>query len=223
MAVFRRVGENDNARPWNIKSSPFKKKSTDKTTLYPLFENCAYLHKNDAALYKIFMDCSNGKFPPGFSFKDGIIYYKHGKIKRQEELDNDLTKASLKIITFLKLYHGESNVIDTSMTNNTFSYKKEIKKKIRLKDDLINIFISDVLTKKYMLTSAEQIVCRRLITIAFYADILCFEDILFDENDQFITMINGIDMTKFNDTRLLSFTSSVRITPPIKRVRKIKK
>lgn len=147
--------------PWNKKITPVsdsvkKRKKTLRPIINPIFEKCASLTE-DKFWQNIFMDCSRGKFPRGFTFKNNLITYKKGSKNFKVEISNSSVEAYTVTIKFFQDIAGIMSKADReklekaeeekylSVVNNDLTWK-EVKTE-KLKDILINEFIADVSAK----------------------------------------------------------------------------
>lgn len=101
-----------------------------KPVIYDFFKDCANILEEttqDQFWVDKFNDCSTGKFPRGFSYNDGHIHYKKGKILR---IPNNSYDAVRNVIEFFHLNGGifspteEKNYERPTALLENFSWKK---------------------------------------------------------------------------------------------------
>lgn len=148
-----------------------KKKKTLKPIINPIFEKCAGL-TDDAFWQSVFMDCSRGKFPRGYSFKNGLITHKKGNKITTLEISNSATEVFYTTKKFFQIVTGlmsatdreklqqveEEKLLEQAEINEDITWK-EIRTE-KLKEVLITEFINS-LCKKCDFNEEEK---RELIT-----------------------------------------------------------
>lgn len=149
-----------------------KGKKTLKPILYPVFEKCACL-TDDVFWQYIFMDCSRGKFPRNFSFKNNLLTYRKANKMLRLEIMNSASEVFTTTIDFFQSSGGimsakdrermkkqeDEKLLEIVNPNDDDIIWKNIKTD-KMKDILIGEFV-EVLTKKLKLNEEER---RELIT-----------------------------------------------------------
>ena len=148
--------------PWKKKPEPAvtdkKRKKTLRPIINPIFEKCANLTE-DKFWQTLFMDCARGKFPRGFTFKNGLITYKKGSKSFKLEISDSPAAAYSATMNFLQTVAGIMSVTDRQKLQKLEEEKlltelekenditwKQVRTE-KLKDILINEFIKDLATK----------------------------------------------------------------------------
>ena len=144
--------------PWKSEKSvvtPKKNKKMLKPIINPIFEQLANLTE-DIFWKTIFLDCSRGKFPRGFTFKNNVLTFKKGNKMTRLELTTNLAESFTSSMNFFqsaggimskedreKIRRKEEERILEQIESETEKNWKDIKKE-NLKEILLNEFINDI-------------------------------------------------------------------------------
>jgi len=149
-----------NFLPWkkdkpinNIGFDSKKRKKTLRPIIHPIFEKCIALTE-DPFWISIFNDCSRGKFPRGFNFKNNILLYKKGNKVTKAEITDSISEVFFTTMEFFRISGGimsvsdrqkmkeneEKKLLEKLETKKEYSWK-EIKTE-KIKEILINEFIN---------------------------------------------------------------------------------
>lgn len=134
-----------------------KSKKTIKPIVNPIFETCTELI-SDPYWQGIFRDCARGKFPRGFSYKNGLINYRKGSKMIRLEVSKSPPEALQEVRDFFQKMAGllsdedrsrmkrleEEQLLEQSCQQ--FESWKDVKGD-KLKDILISEFITDMCLK----------------------------------------------------------------------------
>jgi len=148
-----------------------KRKKTLKPIINPIFEKCAGL-TDDTFWQSVFMDCARGKFPRGYSYKNGLITHKKGNKITTLEITNSATDVFYTTKKFFQIVTGlmsktdrdklqqieEEKLLEDAEINEDITWK-EIRTE-KLKEVLMIEFINS-LCKKCNFNEEEK---RDLIT-----------------------------------------------------------
>ena len=163
--------------PWKKEKKPNvitevkKRKKTLKPVINPIFEKCANLTE-DEFWNSIFMDCSRGKFPRGFFFKNNLLTHKRGSKMTTLEISKSATETYTDVINFFQVKAGIMSQEDRKRLQQRederileqMEKEKDISwgqiRKENLKEVLLNEFICD-LCERMDLNEEEK---RELIT-----------------------------------------------------------
>lgn len=146
-----------------------KGKKTLKPIIHPIFEKCANL-TDDKFWQYIFMDCSRGKFPRNFMFKNNLLTYRKTNKMFRLTVSNSPSEVFTATIDFFQSHGGIMSAQDRQRIKKQEEDKllivldheitwKDIKTD-KLKDILIGEFVLS-LTQEYQLNEEER---RDLIT-----------------------------------------------------------
>jgi hypothetical protein len=194
-------------RPWTQGSADAKPKKQQKSGLkkamvLPLFEKCAE-SCSDPTWSELFHKAAvTGKFPNGFLFKDGKLFYKHRKIIKFIDLSN-LVDPTLECMDFIEKNIGEISSTKRKETPKSehakaYDFESELRKKNKLRDGLVYQFIQTDFRKRYSLTPEQVSGLLYTVIIGFMSDTLTNDDIVVDNNK--IVCLGGIDMDHFTLT-----------------------
>jgi hypothetical protein len=144
-------------KPANLIGEPKKRKKTLKPIIHPIFEKCASL-TDDAYWVSVFNDCSRGKFPRGFSYKNNMLLHKKGNKITRVEIPNSISETFFTSKEFFRVSGGimssqdrkkmkeiEEEKLLEKESNKDYKWK-DIKTE-KLKEILINEFIKDISEK----------------------------------------------------------------------------
>ncbi len=151
--------------PWKKQTNTEEKKlKTMKPVIHSIFEECAKMTDDDY-WKSIYNNCSKGKFPRGFSFKNNVLMHKKGSKVSTLQLDNCKTDTFISTRKFFQFTGGIMSVSDRKLLEDmeedrlTELSNKEITwKDIRLekhKEMLILEYVNDM-TKNYSLSDIEK-------------------------------------------------------------------
>jgi hypothetical protein len=133
-------------------------KKTLKPILHPIFEKCAALTE-DLFWQSTFMDCARGKFPRGYSYKNGLMTHKKGNKVTTLEIGNSSLKVFTDSMRFFQTVTGimsladrermqqieEEKLLEEAEINEDITWK-EIKTE-KLKEVLMTEFINTLCKK----------------------------------------------------------------------------
>jgi hypothetical protein len=143
-----------------------KSKKIIKPVVNPIFEKCAELSP-DPYWQGIFHDCARGKFPRGFTFKNGLINCRKGSKMTRLEISTSPTDALYEVKDFFQRMGGLlsdqdrarlKRQEDEKLIEESYSRQIETWKDVqgeKLKDILISEFITDMV-KKYNLNDESK-------------------------------------------------------------------
>ena len=176
-------------RPWStMNSNPINGSLTNKTKkkLNPIIQNeifdqiLPYLNLPQEEYWlTVFKQCSFGKFPKGFSFKNNILYYKYKKepldfinlptpSEDPKKKESDLKQCCAICLEFFKrkttnCEENEHNVDKLVPKEKEYTKWSEIKKK-KIKDTFLFDYTTE-LKAKYNLTNEEFMSLQTIIKI----------------------------------------------------------
>jgi len=146
---------------WNKKTKIDMVKSKNKKNargiIYPLFEKCACL-TNDNFWISIFQNCSRGRFPRYFFFKNNLLTYRKANKTKRIIITNSASEAFTITIRFFQEFGGILSESDMKkrqrneeermleLANNQDLNWKDIKID-KIKEVLISEFINDLAVK----------------------------------------------------------------------------
>ena len=148
-----------------------KTKKTIKPIINPVFEKCADLSQ-DPYWQGIFRDCARGRFPRGFTYKNGLINCRKGSKMTRLEVSNSPTDALHEVKEFFQKMGGLlsendrlrlKRIEEEKLLESSYCQKDLTWKDIRgdkLKDILITEFVTS-LVEKYQLDEEAK---RELVT-----------------------------------------------------------
>lgn len=144
-------------KPANAIGENKKRKKTLKPIIHPIFEKCAGLTEDNFWI-STFNDCSRGKFPRGFNYKNNILLHKKGNKLARCELSDSPSEVFFTTREFFRVAAGIMSAEDRKRFKQLEEEKlaeKEAKKEYkwkdikteRLKEILINEFINNLAIK----------------------------------------------------------------------------
>lgn len=144
--------------PWKTEtpvSKTKKPKKLLKPIINPIFEQLANLTE-DNFWKTIFLDCSRGRFPRGFTFKNNLLKFKKGNKMTCLEITSNLVETFTSYMNFFQSAGGimskedrekikkmEEERILEQIEKETDKNWKDIKKE-NLKEALLNEFIKEI-------------------------------------------------------------------------------
>lgn len=144
--------------PWKTEtpvSKTKKPKKLLKPVINPIFEQLANLTE-DNFWKTIFLDCSRGRFPRGFTFKNNLLKFKKGNKMTCLEITSNLVETFTSCMNFFQSAGGimskedrekikkmEEERILEQIEKDTDKNWKDIKKE-NLKEALLNEFIKEI-------------------------------------------------------------------------------
>lgn len=201
-------------RPWTLlepstNSSLTTKQASQKIKVVKLpmnelFFECAKLC-DDSSLWKdIFLKAAQTeKFPTDFVYKDGKLIFKHQKNTKPPYivLSKSPTEVVEQCMDFFKIYAGipNTNNISTAVIEPT-NLEDDIKKRVKLRDELIRNYLHDVVGKSLDLTEKQEYALFDVVFTAFILDDLVNENIKLNTIGTAIAGIDGIDFEYFAET-----------------------
>ena len=177
------------------------RKKTVVKIVHDIFKACSDL-TDDSFWKTIFENCAKGKFPRGFSFKNGILLHKKGtKLQRVEVPDAPVEAASI-CTTFFKQAAGLMSDYDRLLANKSIEDEliessslenltwKDIKQE-KIRELLINDYIREV-KDQYNLTHIERIELITMIHKGFLLKYFTKDSVVFVGGK--VTGITGLIM-----------------------------
>jgi hypothetical protein len=189
---------NINSRAWlntPILAQPASKKALP-VVVNPIFEKCVAL-TNDETWKSIFKNASIGKFPKGFGYNAGSLFYHYRKKVNSIIVPENPIEAFEKCRAFFKDQGGISTTQEdqeSENTNNEETSDSVQMPKIWSKVDpkMKHLYLRSYVTsfiRKNKLTVGEGIIAKQLLNLCFYRSLLT--DHIVSINDFGITEIKG--------------------------------
>ena len=208
------------AKPWLTApivhtQSKTRKAKSSAIIVNPIFEECANL-TSDSYWILIFNQAAIGKYPKGFTYKEGVITHKRGTKIQRLEIPTSVVDVLPACITFLGKTAGLISPKDAERNREEYDHRISNVKSIydctwvdiknqELKK-LLFIDYTNYLSKIHNLTDEEK---RQLATMIHIGTHLGF---LNDKNIDFADgKINDIDGLIFNDeNRIFSIDPNLK-------------
>ena len=210
MTSYRVSGYSSTAiqsRPWTSTEAPAKKPEKMpkalKTTIEPRFLEFAEMYKDEPLLYETFKNAAVGKFPSGFVYKDNQLIFKHRKAIKYLPLHKDSRQAARKCVEFMQNGGIFTKSKEDIKTLQPDPIEGEIRKKVRLKDELVRKFVHCHMRSKHKLSDAEELDLLDVVITGFILDQFVFEDIQLGEKGVEVLQIvklHGLDEDHFTAT-----------------------
>lgn len=153
-----------------------RKHGTQQTIVNEIFSLCSDM-TDDTFWKKILAQCSYGKFPRGFSYRNGFLMHKRGtKVLKVQVLDSDIEEAYDIITTFFRNESGLRSQKDTEREHEISEEQirdyisleqcewSELRTKVQ--KQLIQTFISTIIKNEH-LTSEQGKMLTSFINIGF--------------------------------------------------------
>jgi len=146
--------------PWNKTQASYsigetkKRKKTLKPVIHEIFEKCSELTE-DRIWISTFKECARGKFPRGFSYKNGFLLFKKGNKISRCEISQSISEILFTTKDFFYKMGGIMSAEDKKKLKEKEEEKlseKELLKEYtwkdikteKLKEILINEFIKNI-------------------------------------------------------------------------------
>jgi hypothetical protein len=194
-----------NARPWiNMPVEPKREKSgricKQATIIHPIFKECAALTE-DPMWQSVFNQASIGKFPKGFTFKDGRLASK-GKSKiRTITIGDDPLEVLYLCIEFFKLTAGltserdqarNKKEYDTAYSKDPDTFVSSLRTRKGYREECIRNYLED-LANRHNLDQGSFYHLISLVEIGFFLNKLDYKkDLILDDDKMIVTAINGL-------------------------------
>lgn len=152
-----------------------KKVKRPQAVINPIFQECANL--TDDPLWKELFTCAaGGRFPQGFTYRDGNLFHKRRNRLHRVAVESDPATALVQCMQFFRTKGGivsdQERVDERLRTQGSLqpelSWKSMRKKNLR--NVLIGAYIDDI-SAVYRLTIKERRCLREVLNLGFYARI----------------------------------------------------
>lgn len=207
----------ENVRPWVDTSDkkPVKPKPKKAVNTEPVFIEYAEIYKDDTLLFETFQNASNGKLPYGFTYRDGQLIFKHRKNIKYLTLHSDSNIAAKQCAEFMQnggIFSKEKEVkkIEPAYEN----IEAEMRKKTKLRDELVRSYMHDDLRVKYNMTRDEELQLFYLVLTGFLLDRFSLQDIEMGKeplNCQQVVKLHGLDEEHFEKTRVWRYNPELQM------------
>ncbi len=191
-------------RPWlstpiGVTTAKSRRSKAQTVIANPLFTECATL-TTDPFWISIFTQAAIGKFPRGFSYKEGLLTYKRGVKISSIEVPPEAPLAKDACIAFFGKTAGILSDTDQERTRQEFDRRmhektslkacswSDIKKK-KIRDILIGTFVQDI-SRIFELTDKEDAQLSTIVSIGFLLGYFQGKNVAFEDGR--ITAINGL-------------------------------
>ena len=195
------------SRPWTENKpdkKPTKVSKAPKPPSDPIFSEWAEMYKDDPLLHDTFNNAANGKFPLGFSYKDGQMIFKHRKTPKYLQFHKDSLIASRQCVEFMQ--NGGIFTQNPPVKKVTFEpIDADVRKKTRLRDELLRNFVHYHLRNKYEMTYEEELNALDIVQTGFILDQFIYDDIQLGESGiecHRIFKLLGLDEVYFQENRI---------------------
>jgi len=195
--------------PWTKKitvAPKAKRKRAEKKVIHKIFERCSELTK-DHYWISIFRECARGKFPRGFSYKNGLLIHRRGNKINRVLISNSPHEAFSICLSFFKLSAGIMSSTDRKrlqkeeeerllqVLNGREMTWKDIKAE-KVKELLISEFVGD-LSQKMKYDKEEKKELSTTVKCGFMLKYFTSKNITMEDGK--IIDISGLLYNKTND------------------------
>lgn len=158
-----------------------KRKKTLKPIIYPIFESCSKMTEDKFWQAK-FMECAQGKFPRGFTYKNNLITFRKANKMHRLELSDSPAEAFIATMEFFNKSVGMMSVEDQKRLK-----KAEDEKLLEKLQSSKDITWKDIKTEKIK----DILICEFIETLA---NKMCLS---YEEKKELITVIKKGFMLKY--------------------------
>ena len=204
-------------RPWLLTPKPKTVVVAPKTMVHPRFKEYAQIYAHDPLYCDIFNKAAYGKFPHGFGYKDGHMLGKQNrKSMRYCKLSTNPVCGAQQCVDFMQSggIVSELNISDVIQAEHDApreTVETEMKKRIKLRDEILRFYIHNHMKHKYNLTQSEEMRLLHLILSGFVRDRLSCDDIELVGDTVVVKHLYGLDEDFFVANRIWRINPALQV------------